>query len=113
MVTLYLQRGRDAGLCWRGGGLLHHLYCDQGAESIATLPPFCPIEGHKWFFQISSQCESQKNRFALISFWQNPVFTSLHLRSPVQLDASAAPMPYLLLSGALVPLILVLLCSIL
>ncbi len=25
------------------------------AESIATLPPFGPIEGHKWFFQISSQ----------------------------------------------------------
>jgi hypothetical protein len=24
-------------------------------ESIATLPPFGPIEGHKWFFQISSQ----------------------------------------------------------
>ncbi len=37
-------------------------------ESIATLPPFGPIEGHKWFDQISSQWESQKNRFALISF---------------------------------------------
>ena len=24
-------------------------------ESIATLPPFGPIEGHTWFFQISSQ----------------------------------------------------------
>jgi hypothetical protein len=23
-------------------------------ESIAMLPPFGPIEGHKWFFQISS-----------------------------------------------------------
>ncbi len=24
-------------------------------EAIATLPPFCPIEGQKWFDQISSQ----------------------------------------------------------
>ncbi len=37
-------------------------------KSIATLPPFGPIEGHKWFDQISSQWESQKNRFALIYF---------------------------------------------
>jgi hypothetical protein len=40
-------------------------------ESIATLPPFSdfsPIEGQKWFDQISSQWESQKNRFALIYF---------------------------------------------
>ncbi len=38
------------------------------SESIATLPPFGPIEGQKWFDQIPSQWESQKNRFALISF---------------------------------------------
>ncbi len=38
------------------------------AESIATLPPFGPIEGQKWFDQISSQWESQKNRFSLIYF---------------------------------------------
>ncbi len=25
------------------------------AESVATLPPFSPIEGQKWFDQISSQ----------------------------------------------------------
>ncbi len=37
-------------------------------ESIATLPPFGPIEGHKWFFQISCQWESQKNRFEFFSF---------------------------------------------
>ncbi len=37
-------------------------------ESIATLLPFGPIEGHKWFFKISSQSESQKNRFAFTSF---------------------------------------------
>jgi hypothetical protein len=29
---------------------------------------FGPIEGHKWFFQLSSQWESQKNRFAFIFF---------------------------------------------
>ncbi len=39
-----------------------------GPESVATLPPFSPIEGQKWFDQISSQWESQKNRFALIYF---------------------------------------------
>ncbi len=37
-------------------------------ESRATLPPFNPIEEHKWFFQIFSQGESQKNQFAFISF---------------------------------------------
>ncbi len=38
-------------------------------KSIATLPLFGPmLEGHKWFDQISSQWESQKNRFAFISF---------------------------------------------
>jgi hypothetical protein len=37
-------------------------------ESVATLPPFSPIEGQKWFDQISSQWESQKNRFALTYF---------------------------------------------
>jgi hypothetical protein len=36
--------------------------------SVATLPPFSPIEGQKWFDQISSQWESQKNRFSLIYF---------------------------------------------
>jgi len=36
--------------------------------SIATLPPFGPIEGQKWFDHISSQWEYQKNRFAFISF---------------------------------------------
>ncbi len=37
-------------------------------ESIATLPLFGPIEGQKWFDQISSQWDSQKNCFAFISF---------------------------------------------
>ena len=52
-------------------------------ESVATLPPFSPIEGRKWFDQISSQWESQKNLFALIYFGKIQLFTSLHLKSPV------------------------------
>ncbi len=40
----------------------------ERTESIATLPPFGPIEGQKWFDQIFSQWESPKNRFAYISF---------------------------------------------
>ncbi len=43
-------------------------------ESVATLPPFGPIEGQKWFDQISNQWESQKNRFALIYFGKNQFF---------------------------------------
>ncbi len=39
-----------------------------GPESVATLPPFGPIEGQKWFDRISSQWESPKNRFAMIYF---------------------------------------------
>ncbi len=39
---------------------------------------FGPIEGQKWFFQISSQWESQKNRFALDSFG-NIQFFSFYL----------------------------------
>jgi hypothetical protein len=40
----------------------------ESTESVATLPPFSPIEGQKWFDQVTSQWESQKNRFALIYF---------------------------------------------
>jgi hypothetical protein len=55
-------------------------------ESIATPPLFGPV-----VFQISSQLDSQKNRFAgcIYVFRQYPVFTSLHLRSP----AHVAPLP--------------------
>jgi hypothetical protein len=35
--------------------------------TLRKLLPFGPIEGHKSFFQISSQWESQKNRFAFAS----------------------------------------------
>jgi hypothetical protein len=31
------------------------LFYDHLSVSIAMLPPFGPIEEHKWFFQISSQ----------------------------------------------------------
>jgi hypothetical protein len=41
--------------------------CEKRPESIATIPPFGPIEGNKWFDKISSQLESRKNRFAFIS----------------------------------------------
>ncbi len=41
---------------------------EMSSESEATLPPFGPKEGQKWFDRISSQWESQKNRFALIYF---------------------------------------------
>jgi hypothetical protein len=49
---------------------VHSIMMEKSAqsESIATIPPFGPTEGHKWFDQISSQWESQKNRFALIYF---------------------------------------------
>jgi hypothetical protein len=35
----------------------HYIYEDPclHSESVATLPPFGPIEGQKWFDQISSQ----------------------------------------------------------
>jgi hypothetical protein len=41
-------------------------FCSSHPESIATLPPFSLIEGYKWLFQISSQLEAQKIRFAFI-----------------------------------------------
>jgi hypothetical protein len=44
------------------------LYPLQPSESVATLPPFGPIEGQKWFDRISSQWQSRKNRFAFISY---------------------------------------------
>jgi hypothetical protein len=34
---------------------LEHGKLEQESEFIATLPRFDPKEGHKWFFQISSQ----------------------------------------------------------
>jgi hypothetical protein len=44
--------------------LSYSFSCECGV--LATLPPFGPIEGQKkWFDQISSQWESQKNRTGL------------------------------------------------
>ncbi len=43
----------------------------KSPESVALLPSFGPIEGQKWFDQISGQWESQKNRFLLIYFGKN------------------------------------------
>ncbi len=42
-------------------------------ESKATLPPFGPIEGHKWFFQMFSHWEYQNSLSYL--FRQNPVLS--------------------------------------
>ncbi len=53
-------------------------------ESVATLPPFGPIEGQKWFDQISSQWESQKNRLALIYLGKIQFLPPLHLKYPVR-----------------------------
>jgi hypothetical protein len=52
-------------------------------ESEATLPPFGPIEGQKWFDQISSQLRVPVEPVCIDLFRQNLVFTSLHLKSPV------------------------------
>jgi hypothetical protein len=66
----------------------HHFFLSS--ESIAAIPLFGPIVGHKWFDQISSQWKSQKNRFGFISFWKiqfippciwNLPFMSYRLRS--------------------------------
>ncbi len=63
-------------------------------KSISTLPLFGPLEVYKWFFHISSQIESQKNCIYL--FQQNPIFNSLHLRSPVHVVPPLYSLPYIL-----------------
>jgi hypothetical protein len=40
VMSLYGTEWKERGFCF---------------ESIATLPPFSPIDGHKWFVQISSR----------------------------------------------------------
>ncbi len=57
-------------------------------ESRATLPPFGTIEGHKWLFQIFSQWEFQKNRFAFISFGKIQILPPCISRSPVHVVLS-------------------------
>jgi len=58
------------------------------SESVATLPPFSPIERQKWFDQISSQWESQKNRFALIYFGKIQFLTPCIWNLPFMSTAS-------------------------
>jgi hypothetical protein len=55
--------------------------CWSYTESIATLPPFGPVEEHQWFFQISSQWESQKNWFAFISLAKSSFYLSGQFQS--------------------------------
>jgi hypothetical protein len=62
------KSGRGEALRSLIGPLLSRRIWPKTTESVAMLPPFSPIEGQKWFDQISSQWESQKNRFALIYF---------------------------------------------
>ncbi len=45
-------------MLWKGNN-------HQWLESIATLPPFSPIEGHKWFFQISANDSLRKTSLHL------------------------------------------------
>ncbi len=63
--VLYKTTSRRSGPTHYADSSVH---CLSVRESKDTLPPFVPIEGHKWFFQISNQWESQKNLFAFISF---------------------------------------------
>jgi hypothetical protein len=62
--TLVIVALFGGGTTWTGD----FKWREVKTESVATLPPFGPIEGQKWFDRISSQWESQKNRFALIYF---------------------------------------------
>ncbi len=63
-------------------------------ESVATLPPFSPIEGQKWFDQISSQWESQKNRFALIYFGKIQFLPPCIWNLPFMSTASGVMSPF-------------------
>ncbi len=56
------------------------------SESIATLPPFGPIEGQKWFFPVFPDFQPMtvsEEPVCIHHFRQNPVFASLHSRSHV------------------------------
>ncbi len=69
LLLLMNLNPRVLGTSWT---LFHFIHISRNfehfPESVATVPPFSPIEGQKWFDQISSQWESQKNRLALIYF---------------------------------------------
>jgi hypothetical protein len=72
--SLVVWKTPDIGLTSYSLIPLQHIH----TESIVTFPQFSLIEGHKWFFQISSQWESQKNRLT---------FTSLKAKSSFYLRA--------------------------
>jgi hypothetical protein len=120
ILVLSLSSGSLFHVCWRptpASGVLLLLppalspaaVLTPASESVATLPPFGPIEGQKRFDQISSQWESQKNRFALIYFgkiqllppciWNLPFMSYRLWRSASALPAevwSADPVTHLL-----------------
>jgi hypothetical protein len=49
-------------------------------ESVVMLPPFGPIEGQKWFDQISQPMRVAEEPVCIDLFRQNAVLTSLHLK---------------------------------
>ena len=60
------------------------------SEPVSALPPFGPTEGQKWFDHISN--ESPEEPVCINLFRQNPVFTSLHLKSPVHVHRLSSRM---------------------
>ncbi len=60
-------------------------------ESIATLPPFRPTEGDKWFFSDFQPVRVSEEPVFIYFFRQNPVFTSLQLSSPVHVVPPLSP----------------------
>ncbi len=73
----------------RGGGNMAILWT---TESIATLPPFGPIEGHITYvvFPNFQPMRVAEEPVCIYLFWLNPVFTSLHLRYPVPFRTASA-----------------------
>jgi hypothetical protein len=53
------------------------------SESTATHPSFGPIERHKWFFPDLQPMRVSGEPVCIYLFMLNPIFISLHLRSPV------------------------------
>jgi hypothetical protein len=99
ITELFLPRGSLVSDIPAGDGKLVNLFlrCMSGwlarafssgmehlSESIvARLPPFGPIEGQKCFFFRFQPIRVSEEPVCIYLFRQNPVFTSLHLRSPV------------------------------
>ncbi len=63
---------------------LYRCHLRLSSESIAALPSFGPIEGHKCMVCPDFQPKRvPEEPVCIYLFRQNPVFTSLHLKSPV------------------------------